>query len=155
MRKRKLNIKKCERNILEISHKTHRRKSNPSHEPAAPITCPRFHLLYFACSSFLPLRISLRYLRSLSLLLNLVYPARWAEREGGKGSCGGAGRTPITINNNAAAAPSRIAFVSSDVLLPSLVEKKPNVFLPFFFFCHFLFFWRFSRRLIPLGFLRH
>lgn len=75
-----------------------------------------FHLLV--------LRISFQFLRSLSHVPNLIY---WGFE--GKGSCGGAATNAITINNEAAAAaPSRFAFVSSDVLLPSLVEKSQALF---------------------------
>lgn len=46
----------------------------------------------------------------------------------------------IIINNEAAAPVSRIAFVSSDVLLPSLAERKVKRLFSFFLFIFFFFF---------------
>lgn len=135
-------------NIPGISHKTYTEKSNPSHElpvwavaqRAPTTTCT------WPCSQLLGLRISFRYLRSLSLVLNLVHPA-------GKLRLGLVLRrrrcysspATIIINNQAAAPVSRIAFVSSDVLLPLLAKRKVKRFFLVSFFL------RLTRRLIPLG----
>lgn len=70
---------------------------------------------------------------SASFLISYILPANWSWGW----SCGGVAATAATIiiNNQAAAPVSRIAFVSSDVLLPLLAERKVKRFFSLVFFC--------------------
>lgn len=115
--------------ISEISHKSNTSKSNRSHGScngrswlgSVPLAWPA-HIV-FVSFRFVFCAVSATFL--ISYIGDL----------GAKGSCGGAGTKAITINYEAAAvaAPSRFALVSSDVLLPSLVEKKSSVYFLVFF----------------------
>lgn len=122
-------------------------KSNPSHElPKCQwVLCEGSegsnYLAPFPLG-LLGCRISFWYLRSLSLVLNLVY--RLAANVGWVWAWSYSSYYTIIINNEAAAPVSRIAFVSSDVLFPSLAERKVKRFFflflfPFYFFLFWLF----------------
>lgn len=132
--------------IPGISHKTYTENRIPVTNCKwavglrAPTTWPFSHLL--------GLRISFRYLRSLSLVLNPVYPA-------GKLRVGMVLRRRRCYSSQhynkqpgSGSPVSRIAFVSSDVLLPLLAKRKVKRFFLVFGFSLFL---RLTRSLIPLG----
>lgn len=100
----------------------------------APTTWPRFHLdCLVGAYRFGICAVSASFLISYILAANVGWVWGW--------SC--SSYYTIIINNEAAAPVSRIAFVSSDVLLPSLAERKVKRFFFLFPFYFFFLFWLF------------